>query len=45
MLGEGEAASGSPEEAGIGLAGNSWDRSQTADVSEVVAGIVANPGD
>ena len=45
MLGEGEAASGSPVGAGIGLAGSSWDHSRTADVSEAAAGIVENPGD
>jgi len=45
VLGEGEGASGSPEGAGIELAGSSWDHSQSADVSEAVAGIVESPGD
>jgi len=44
-LGEGEVASGSPEGAGIGIAESSWDHSQTAGVSEAVAGTVENPGD
>jgi len=43
-LGEGEAASDSPEGAGTEVAGSSWYHSQIADASEEVVGIAENPG-
>ena len=43
-LGEGEAASDSPEGVGTEVAGSSWNHSQTADVSAAVVEIAENPG-